>query len=42
MIPPYQLMELIGQFLDYHSEAFQLLKHADKILAGKVTGHLQV
>lgn len=39
---PYQLAEFIGQLLDHHAEALQLLKHADQILTGEAADHLQV
>lgn len=40
--PPYQLAEFIGQLLDHHTEALQLLKHADQVLTGEAADHLQV
>lgn len=40
--PPYQLAEFAGQLLDHHTQTFQLLKHADEILTGEATDHLQV
>lgn len=39
---PYQLAEFIGQFLDHHPKTLKLLEHADKVLAGEATDHLQI
>lgn len=38
----HQLTELIGQFLHDYAEALQFLEHADQVLTGKATDHLQV
>lgn len=38
----HQLAQLVGQLLDDHAEALELLKHADQVLAGEATDHLQV
>lgn len=40
--PPYQLAEFVGQLLDHDTEALQLLKHADQVLTGEATDHLQI
>lgn len=39
---PHQLTEFIGQLLDHHTQTLQLLEHADQVLAGEATDHLQV
>ena len=38
----YQLAEFSGQLLDHHAETLELLEHADQVLAGEATDHLQV
>lgn len=39
---PYQLAEFIGQLLDHHTKTLKFLEHADQVLTGEATDHLQV
>lgn len=38
----YHLADFIGQLFDHHTKTPQFLEHADQVLTGKATNHLQV